>query len=60
MTSERGTIPRVKRSDLPPREYKPVWLNIIVILYLHIAAVYGLYLAAFRAKVYTTVLGAPS
>lgn len=38
-------------------EIRIVWKNVIVFLYLHVAALYGLYLAFTSAKLMTTVSG---
>lgn len=39
------------------RTLKLVWRNIILFAYLHISAVYGLYLMLFSARIYTGIFG---
>lgn len=39
------------------RKIQPVWRNIILFAYLHIAALYGVYLCFTSAKLYTTLFG---
>lgn len=55
--SEKNTIPPASNGVHPPEKIKPVWANIIIMLYLHVSAVYGIYLAVFHAKIYTVIFG---
>jgi stearoyl-CoA desaturase (delta-9 desaturase) len=34
-----------------------VWRNVLIFLYLHLAAIYGIYLAFISAKLMTTIFG---
>lgn len=42
-----------------PKEYKLqiVWRNVAIFAFLHVAALYGLYLAVISAKLATTIFG---
>lgn len=65
MTAETGvlqetddqevTIKHDCNAKLPPREYKLVWRNIILYIYLHVSALYGLY-AIFASANWRTAL----
>lgn len=45
--------------ELPKKKFvrQIVWRNVIIFVYLHLAAIYGLYLALTSAKLLTCVLG---
>lgn len=42
---------------LQPREYIPVWRNIILYIILHVSAIYGIYLMLFAGRWYTLIWG---
>lgn len=46
-----------EEDELPPREYKLVWRNIILYIILHTSAVYGFYLMLFSGKWPTLIWG---
>lgn len=48
-----------KEQQLKDKEYKLqiVWRNVIIFVFLHIGALYGVYLAVTSAKIATTVFG---
>lgn len=48
---------KTTNSNLPPREYKIIWINVIRYVLLHIFAIYGLYLSLFVAKWFTFLWG---
>lgn len=41
---------------LAPREYRPMWANILSLTYFHLAAIYG-FDVLFQAKIYTFLWG---
>ncbi|XP_017300930.2 acyl-CoA Delta(11) desaturase-like [Diaphorina citri] len=45
--------------ETPEKEYRivPVWRNIVLFAYLHLAALYGAYLIFTSAKLQTTIFG---
>lgn len=55
--SSNATISPVNDAVRPSVKIKPMWANIMIMLYLHVSAVYGLYLAIFHAKIYTVIFG---
>lgn len=44
-------------NEYRPREYKLVWRNIILYIYLHISSLFAVYLIFTRAKLLTTLQG---
>jgi stearoyl-CoA desaturase (delta-9 desaturase) len=61
-TVETVAVPSVEPKNYdskPPQKYKRqiVWRNIILFVYLHVAAVYGAYLMLTSAKIITTLFG---
>lgn len=45
------------QNSKPKYEWKIVWRNVIAFLYLHLGALYGLYLVLVAAKIYTLLWG---
>jgi len=61
-TVEPVAVPSVKptiHDSKPPQKYRRqiVWRNVMLFIYLHMAAVYGAYLMLTSAKIITTVFG---
>jgi len=61
-TVETVTVPSVEpknHDSKPPEKYRRqiVWRNVMLFVYLHVAAVYGAYLMLTSAKIITTVWG---
>jgi stearoyl-CoA desaturase (delta-9 desaturase) len=56
--AETSVEPKNNESK-PPQKYRRqiVWRNVILFVYLHVAAVYGAYLMLTSAKIITTVFG---
>lgn len=49
----------VPKEVVEPEKRKPqlVWRNIILFVYLHLAALYGIYLMFTSARIYTSLFG---
>lgn len=49
----------IPRECVEPEDRKPqlVWRNIILFAYLHLAALYGIYLMFTSARIYTSLFG---
>lgn len=54
-TVETSTNPST--NEKKPYKVELVWRNIIIFIYLHIAAIYGLYLSFTSVKVVTLIFG---
>lgn len=54
--------PEIPKECVEPENRKPqlVWRNIILFAYLHVAALYGLYLMFTSARIYTSLWGKQS
>lgn len=46
-----------EEKDVPPREYKLVWRNIILYIFLHLSALYGFWIMFTSGKILTSVWG---
>ncbi|KAL0274795.1 UNVERIFIED_CONTAM: hypothetical protein PYX00_002834 [Menopon gallinae] len=56
IASNRGNSKGANDDKSKEHKMKIVWRNVILFVYLHLAALYGLYLSLMSAKLYTTML----
>jgi putative NADPH-quinone reductase len=56
-TDKKSALIEAKAPDVTPVQQKIVWRNVIIFLYTHFAALYGLYLSIFKAKGITVLCG---